>query len=106
MAGENSSKWCCYSGEMSGLNRDQERPVIDALVALPEMPTIDSLKAVGVRTIQDLLGCSIERAQAILTDLREANRIEAAITPRGGSLDQRERMPVGRLRWVCPTTDV
>jgi hypothetical protein len=91
---------------MSGLNRDQERRIVDALVALPEAPNVDALKAVSVRTIQDVLACSGERAQAILTDLREHNKIEAAITPRGASLDQRERMPVGRLRWVCPATDV
>ena len=91
---------------MSELNRDQERRIVDALVALPEMQTVDLLKNNGIRTIQDLLACSVERAQVILSDLRERNRIEAEITPRGGSLDQRERMPVGRLRWVCPTTDV
>jgi len=84
---------------MSGL--DQERRVIEALVLLHPAETIESLRTASIRTIESLLNCSGDRAQEILNDLKERNRIEPEITPRGGSLDGRKRMPVGRLHWVC-----
>jgi hypothetical protein len=90
---------------MSRLDRNQERLVIEALVALPEMKTMDSFRAESVRAIEALLQCSGEEAQGILNDLRERNRIEAALTPRGDVLNTREPMPKGRLRWVWPTDE-
>jgi len=91
---------------MSWLNLDQEQRVIDALVPLQPTETIDSLKAASVRTIEGVLDCSRDRAQEILNELRSRNLIEATVTPRGGALDVRERMPVGRFRWVLPYPEV
>jgi hypothetical protein len=62
---------------MSDMNRNQEQQIVNALLAHDDMPTMDSLNAAGVRTIEGVLGCSSGQAQVILTDLRERNRIEA-----------------------------
>jgi hypothetical protein len=86
---------------MPTLSPDQERQVSDALVAIGEMETEQSLRAEGINTIQRALHCSAEEAQGIISDLQDRRFVEPSITP-GGQLDARRPMPVARWRWSLP----
>ena len=51
---------------MPTFNSDQERHLVDALVAIDEAETIQSLKADGILAIKGVLNCSPEEAQSVL----------------------------------------
>ena len=60
---------------------EQEQQVCDALVNLGPVDTEQGLHAEGVRTIQDVLHCSLDDARAALRDLRLRNLIQETTAP-------------------------
>ena len=60
---------------------EQEQQVCDALVNLGPVDTEQGLHAEGVRTIQGVLGCSLDDARAALGDLRLRKRIQDTTAP-------------------------
>ena len=86
---------------MPTLTPDQEEQVRDALFAIGEMETEQSLKAAGVITAKGVLNCTDEEVQEVLGNLQERGLIELSITP-GGQLDARRPMPIARWRWSQP----
>ena len=75
---------------------EQEQLICDALVHLGPVETEQGLHAEGVRTIQEVLHCSLDDARATLRELRLLKRIEETTTPveRHGEL---------HFRWVRPS---
>ena len=88
---------------MQKLNPDQEKQVCEVLIKLGCVETEHALHVEGVRTIRDVLQCSIEDAKTILGDLRARKLVDLEITP-GGELDARKPMPVAQWRWTRPAT--
>ena len=72
---------------------DQEQLVCDALVHLGPMETEQGLHAEGVRTIQEVLHCTLDDARATLRELRVRKRIEETTAPL-------EHLDQPHFRWV------
>ena len=68
----------------------------DALVHLGPVETQQGLHAEGIRTIQEVLHCTLDEARATLRELRVRKRIEETTTPLE-DLDQ------PHFRWVRPS---
>ena len=79
------------------MSPDQEQLVCDALVNLGLLETEQGLHGEGVRTIQNVLQCSLDDARAALRDLRVRRKIEETTT-----LSEHSDGP--RFRWVRPGT--
>jgi len=62
------------------MSPEQEQLVCDALVNLGPVETEQGLHAEGVRTIQQVLGCTLDDARAALRELRVRKRIEETAT--------------------------
>ncbi len=77
------------------MSPEQEQLVCDALVQLGPLETEQGLHSEGVRTIKDVLHCSVDDARAALRDLRVRKRIEEAATPI-------ELLHEPHFRWVRP----
>jgi hypothetical protein len=75
---------------------EQEQLVCDALVRLGPLETEQGLHAEGVRTIQEVLHCTLDDARATLGELRVRKRIEETATP----VEHRDQP---RFRWVRPS---
>jgi hypothetical protein len=60
---------------------EQEQQVCDALVNLGPVDTEQGLHAEGVRTIQEVLHCSLDDARAALGDLRLRKRVQETTAP-------------------------
>jgi len=78
------------------MSPEQEQIVCDALVHLGPVDTEQGLHAEGVRSIQQVLGCSLDEAQAALRDLRVRKRIEETAIPIGP-------LDLPHFRWVRPS---
>ena len=87
-----------YNLSMPTLSPDQEQQVADALVAIGEMETAESLKMEAITTVERVLSCSHDEAQEVIDDLQERRLVEMNITL-GGQLDARRPMPIARWRW-------
>jgi hypothetical protein len=83
---------------MSTCTPDQERQIIDALIAIGEFGTAQALRTDSTRTVERILAYSTADAQEVLHDLQARGLIELCIT-QGGVLDVREPMPKARWRW-------
>jgi hypothetical protein len=83
---------------MSRCTPDQERQIIDALIAIGEFGTAQALRTDSTRTIERVLNYSSADAQEVLHDLQARRLIELCIT-QGGTLGVREPMPTARWRW-------
>ena len=79
------------------MSPEQEDRLCEALVNLGWLTTEQGLHAEGVRTIQEILHCSLDDARAALRDLRERKCIEETTSP-----DDRPPATYARLRWVRP----
>ena len=79
------------------MSPEQEQLLSDARVRLGPVETEQGLHAEGVRTIQEVLHCSLDDARAALRELRVSKRIEETATP-VDHLDQ------PHFRWVRPTS--
>jgi hypothetical protein len=77
--------------------QDQERQIIDALLAIGETETRELLWLEGLLVVQGVLGPSIATALRVLHDL-EARRLVTPDINRDGQLDTRKRW-----RWVRPS---
>jgi hypothetical protein len=75
---------------------EQEQLVCDALVHLGPMETEQGLHAEGVRTIQEVLHCTLDDARDTLRELRVRKRIEETTTP----LEHLDQM---HFRWARPS---
>jgi len=75
------------------VSSDQEQIVCDALVHLGPMETEQGLHAEGVRTIQEVLHCTLDDARATLRELRVRKRIEEMATPL-------EHIDQPHFRWI------
>jgi hypothetical protein len=78
------------------MSPEQEQLVCDALVNLGPMDTEQGLHAEGVRTIQEVLHCSLDEARAAFRDLRVRKRIEETTAPI-------EQLDQPHFRWVRPS---
>lgn len=78
------------------MTQEQEQLICDALVHLGPVETEQGLHAEGVRTIQEVLHCSLDDARATLRELRLRKRIEETTTPG-------ERLGEFHFRWVRPS---
>jgi hypothetical protein len=74
---------------------EQEQLVCDALVHLGPLGTEQGLHAEGVRTIQEVLHCTVDEARAMLFDLRVRKRIQETTTPH-------DHLDEPHFRWVRP----
>jgi len=83
---------------MSKCTPDQERQIIDALIAIGEFGTAQALRTDSTRTFERVLNYSSADAQEVLHDLQARSLIELCIT-QGGALDVREPMQKARWRW-------
>jgi hypothetical protein len=63
------------------MSPEQEQLVCDALVQLGSLETQQGLHTEGVRTIQDVLQCSLDDALSAMRELRVRKRIEETTTP-------------------------
>jgi hypothetical protein len=79
------------------MSHEQEQLACDALVQLGPMETQQGLHAEGVRTIQEVLKCSLDDARTALRELRVRKRIEETSTPV-------EHLYEPHFRWVRPGT--
>ena len=77
---------------------EQVQLVCDALVHLGAVETEQGLHAEGVRTIQEVLHCTLDEARATLRELRVRKQIEETTTP----LDHLDRP---HFRWVRPSAN-
>ena len=75
---------------------EQEQLVCDALVNLGPVETEQGLHAEGIRTIQEVLHCTLDDARATLRELRVSKRIEETTTPL-------ENLGQPLFRWVRPS---
>ena len=80
------------------MSPEQEQLLCDALVHLGPVETEQGLHAEGVRTIQEVLHCSLADARTTLRELRVRKRIEETATPAGEQPNQ------PRFRWVLPSS--
>ena len=82
------------------MSPEQEDEPCAALVNLGALESQQGLHAEGVRTIQDVLQCSVTDARAAIHELRSRQRIEeSAMT------DQHAAGPGPHFRWVRPAND-
>jgi hypothetical protein len=83
------------------LDEASSKRVVAALLALQSAENPQTLRTEGAQEIKDLLGCSIEKATAIIEHYE--NRIVKIGTDMGGAvpLSSQERLPVSRLKWVA-----
>jgi len=81
------------------VSSEQEQLVCDALVRLGPVETEQGLHVEGVRTIQEVLHCTLNDARATLRDLRVRKRIEETATPV-------EPLNQPHFRWVRPSAKV
>lgn len=79
------------------MSPEQEQLVCDALVQIGSLETEQGLHIEGVRTIQNVLQCSLDDARAAMRELRALKRIEETTTPVGYPAEP-------RFRWVRPGT--
>lgn len=77
------------------VSSEQEQLVCDALVHLGPLETEQGLHAEGVRTIQEVMHCTVDDARDVLRDLRVRKRIEETTTPH-------EPLDQPHFRWVRP----
>ncbi len=75
---------------------EEEQLVCDALVHLGPVETEQGLHAEGVRTIQEVLHCTLDDARATLRELRVRNRIRETTAP----LDHLDQP---HFRWERPS---
>jgi hypothetical protein len=75
---------------------ETEQLVCDALVHLGPIETEQGLHAEGVRTIQEVLHCTLDDARATLRELRVRKRIQETATPL-------EQLDQPHFRWVRPS---
>jgi hypothetical protein len=78
------------------VSSEHEQLVCDALVHLHPVETEQGLHAEGVRTIQEVLHCTLDDARATLRELRVRKRIEETTTPF-------EHPDQPHFRWVRPS---
>ena len=78
------------------MSSGQEQLVCDALVHLHPVETEQGLHAEGVRTIQEVLHCTLDDARATLRELRVSKLIEETTTPR-------EHLDQPHFRWIRPS---
>ena len=86
---------------MPKVTPNQEEQICDALIRLGWLETEQALHIEGVRTVRDVLQCSIEDAKTVLGDVRARKLVDVDITS-GGQLDARKPMPVAQFRWIRP----
>lgn len=79
------------------MSPEQEERLCAALVNLGPLETEQGLHAEGVRTIQEILQCSLADARAAFQELRVNKRIEETTAPREEDSDQ-----TLHFRWVRP----
>jgi hypothetical protein len=79
------------------MSPEQEQVVCDALVQLGPFETQQGLHTEGVRTIQNVLQCSLDDARSAMRELRVRKRIEETTTPVEHPDEQ-------HFRWVRPGT--
>jgi hypothetical protein len=79
------------------MSPEQEQLVCDALVQLGPLETQQGLHTEGVRTIQDVLQCSLDDGLSAMRELRVRKRIEETTTPV-------EHAEEPHFRWVRPRT--
>jgi hypothetical protein len=77
------------------ISPELEQQVCAALVNLGALETEQGLHAEGVRTVQDVLQCSVADARAVLRDLRSRQRIEETTTS-----DEEVAGPGPHFRWA------
>ena len=75
---------------------EQEQLICDALVHLGPVETEQGLHAEGVRTIQEVLHCTLDDARATLRELRVRKLIEETAMPA-------EHLDQPYFRWVRPS---
>jgi hypothetical protein len=78
------------------VSSEQEQLACDALVNLGPLETEQGLHAEGVRTIQEVLRCTLDEARAMLRELRMSKRIAETTTPL-------EHLNQPHFRWVRPS---
>jgi hypothetical protein len=76
---------------------EQEQLVCEALVRLGPVDTEQGLHSEGVRTVQEVLHCTLEDARTTLRELRVRKLIEETSTPI-------EHSDQPNFRWVRPTS--
>jgi hypothetical protein len=79
------------------MSPEQEQLICDALVQLGPLETQQGLHTEGIRTIQNVLRCSLDEARSAMRELRVRKLIEETTTPIKNPDEP-------HFRWVRPGT--